>query len=406
MRSRCVWEAALVESREGIRRGVLYGGDDRGRLGLVSELAEHPLLAGLAAEAVAELIAAAREQHLRAGTTLWREGDPGDGLYFIREGTVEIRLPGEGSGGRVVAELGVGAVFGEMAVLEEKPRSATATARTEVKVWFVPRAAVLGAIRRCPELALRLLRELSRRLREFNRVYLEQTLQMERLALVGRFARSIIHDLKSPLNVIQLAAEMGLHPAANEESRARARERIRRQVERITDSVNEVLLFTEGTSGSEAWVPMSYGAFLEPVLEELSAEAAMRGVSVEWETEKVPEVRVRLQPRRLRRVLQNLVHNACDVLAEGGRIVVRVHVASGFVVTEVQDNGPGIAPEIRDRLFEPFATHGKAQGTGLGLSICRRIVEDHGGTIAAENVPQGGAVFRFTLPVWVSARGQ
>jgi signal transduction histidine kinase len=372
----------------------------------VSELAEHPLLAGLAAEAVAELIAAAREQHLRAGTTLWREGDAGDGLYFIREGTVEIRLPGEGSGGRVVAELGVGAVFGEMAVLEEKPRSATATARTEVKVWFVPRAAVLGAIRRCPELALRLLRELSRRLREFNRVYLEQTLQMERLALVGRFARSIIHDLKSPLNVIQLAAEMGLHPAANEESRARARERIRRQVERITDSVNEVLLFTEGTSGSEAWVPMSYGAFLGPVLEELSAEAAMRGVSVEWETEKVPEVRVRLQPRRLRRVLQNLVHNACDVLAEGGRIVVRVHVASGFVVTEVQDNGPGIAPEIRDRLFEPFATHGKAQGTGLGLSICRRIVEDHGGTIAAENVPQGGAVFRFTLPVWASARGQ
>lgn len=358
------------------------------------------MLAGLEPAAVHPLLAAVRERHLPAGTTLLREGDPGDGLYILREGTVEISLPGASPGARMLAELGPGAVFGEMAILEEKPRSAAAVARTDAKVWFVPREAVLAAIRQSPELGLRLLRELSRRLREFNRLYVEQTLQMERLALLGRFARSIIHDLKSPLNVIQLAAEMGLHPAASEERRNQARERIRRQVERITDSINEILLFTEGGSGAETFAPTSHGAFLRPVLEELAAETVLRGVTLEYTAGSFPSAPVRLQPRRLRRVLHNLVHNACDMLSAGGRIEVRATCSDDQVITEVRDNGPGIAPEIRDRLFEPFATHGKAQGTGLGLSICRRIVEDHGGAIEAENAPEGGAVFRFRLPVW------
>ncbi|MEJ5237356.1 MAG: ATP-binding protein [Limisphaera sp.] len=366
----------------------------------MTSFAEHPLLAGLEPAAVQQLLAAVRERRLPAGTTLLREGDPGDGLYILQEGTVEISLPGASPGARMLAELGPGAVFGEMAILEEKPRSAAAVARTEVRVWFVPREAVLGAIRQSPELGLRLLRELSRRLREFNRVYVEQTLQMERLALLGRFARGIIHDLKSPLNVIQLAAEMGLHPSASEERRTQARERIRRQVERITDSINEILLFTEGGSGAETFAPTPYGPFLESVLEELATETTLRGVSLAYAAGTFPQTPVRLQPRRLRRVLQNLVHNACDVLAAGGRIEVRAARRDDQVVTEVRDNGPGIAPEIRDRLFEPFATHGKAQGTGLGLSICRRIVEDHGGVIEAENAPEGGAVFRFWLPVW------
>ena len=64
----------------------------------------------------------------------------------------------------------------------------------------------------------------------------------------------------------------------------------------------------------------------------------------------------------------------------------------------VEDTGPGIAPRVRDRLFEPFVS-GKETGLGLGLSICRRLVEAHGGTIRGDNDPGGGAVFTFTLPV-------
>jgi len=69
------------------------------------------------------------------------------------------------------------------------------------------------------------------------------------------------------------------------------------------------------------------------------------------------------------------------------------------VLTEIEDTGPGIAPEIAPTMFEPFATYGKSQGTGLGLSICRRIVTDHRGRIAARGEPGRGAIFAFTLPV-------
>ena len=86
-------------------------------------------------------------------------------------------------------------------------------------------------------------------------------------------------------------------------------------------------------------------------------------------------------------------------MSEGGKISVRVLPNEKEVVTEIEDAGPGIAPEIADRLFEAFATHGKAHGTGLGLSICKRIIEDHDGWIAARNEPGRGAVFSFGLPL-------
>jgi signal transduction histidine kinase len=69
------------------------------------------------------------------------------------------------------------------------------------------------------------------------------------------------------------------------------------------------------------------------------------------------------------------------------------------IVTEIEDTGPGIAPEIIERLFEPFATHGKEHGTGLGLSICKRIIEEHRGWIVTRNEPGRGAIFTFGLPL-------
>ena len=78
---------------------------------------------------------------------------------------------------------------------------------------------------------------------------------------------------------------------------------------------------------------------------------------------------------------------------------IRAATRDNELVTEVEDTGPGIAPEMAQRLFEPFATHGKQNGTGLGLSICKKIVEDHGGKISARSEPGKGATFVFTLPL-------
>src|SRR5262249_16049378 len=103
--------------------------------------------------------------------------------------------------------------------------------------------------------------------------------------------------------------------------------------------------------------------------------------------------------KRLRRVFHNLIHNGTEAMSSGGKITLRFRTDKKEVITEIEDTGAGIAPEIADKLFEALATYGKANGTGLGLSICKRIVEDHSGRIWATNQPGKGAVFSFALPL-------
>jgi signal transduction histidine kinase len=83
----------------------------------------------------------------------------------------------------------------------------------------------------------------------------------------------------------------------------------------------------------------------------------------------------------------------------GGKIKISFRQNGKEIITELQDTGKGIAPEVLDRLFQAFATYGKANGTGLGLSICKKIVQDHQGKIYARNAADGGALFGFSLPV-------
>lgn len=355
------------------------------------------LFAQLPSEVRARLQGVAQPRTYQPGQEIFREGDPGEGLYVVREGLVEIAAFAGGQKPQVFSEVGPGDIFGEMAVIENEPRSATAIARKETTVDFVPREEMLQLLTTSPTLALALTREISRRLREFDRQYLREVVQAERLAVVGRFARSIIHDLKNPLNLIGLTAELAGAPDATPEERRNAAVSIRGQVERITEMVGEILEFTRGTSSDLVVSSMDYGEFLDRMVEELKPEAALKSVALnianQW-----PEISLPLNPRRLRRVFYNLVHNAMDAMPGGGTITLRTRVEPTEIVTEFEDSGPGIAPEIADQLFQPFASYGKVYGTGLGLSICKRILEDHKGWIAYRKSQHGGAIFSFGLP--------
>lgn len=338
-----------------------------------------------------------REQTFSPGQEIFKEGDRGYGVYLVKDGLVEI----SGVVGKdvrlVFSEVGPGDIFGEMAVIENKPRSACAVARQETVVYFIPWAEMLTLVERSPGLAMALLREISHRLREFNRQYLREVLQAERLALVGRFARSIVHDLKNPLNIIGLTAEMAGAEQATPELRRQSRDRIRKQIERISDLINEILDFTQGSHSDFVLAPSDYGTFVQQLMEELAPEARLRSATLALES--LPSgVEVLLHPKRLRRVFYNLIHNATDAMPDGGQILLRFRVTPTEVVTEIEDTGKGIPPEMADQLFQAFATHGKAHGTGLGLSISKRIIQDHRGWISARNEPGRGAVFSFGLP--------
>ena len=357
-----------------------------------------PLFSQLSPNELKALQRAAQEKRFPDNQEIFKEGDIGDGVYVVKDGRVQISgLVGENVR-HVFSLVNAGEIFGEMAVLENKPRSASAIAIGDTVVYFIPRDELLKLVEASPHLSLSLLREISNRLREFNRQYVQEVLQTERLAIVGRFARSIVHDLKNPLNIISITAEMAGMEKGTPELRRLAKMRITKQVDRISELVNEILEFTQGSHGTFVHAPTDYVTFVEQFVDEIRPEIDLKSATIELENPP-PPVKLLLNPKRLRRVFYNLMHNATDAMPGGGKITLRFIVSGKQVITEIEDCGPGIAPEIADRLFDAFATYGKAHGTGLGLSICKKIVEDHNGRISARNEPGRGAVFSFALPI-------
>lgn len=336
-----------------------------------------------------------QERRFAAGQEIFREGSPGDGVYFVKSGLVEISAGTDAR--RVFSRLGPGEIFGEMAVIELLPRSATASAAPATEVYFLPRGEMLTFIQHSPALAFALLQQVSHRLREFNHLHLREILEAERLAVIGKFARGIIHDLKNPLNIISLTAEVFASPSLTPEARAQLPGRIQRQVVRINDLVTDILGYTEGRRNADIRLN-DFRAFVQELAAELETDIAAKSIRLVLENEP-PTGLVPFDPRQLGRVFHNLVSNAKDFTDEGGAIFLRFKTGAGELLVEVEDTGPGIAPEIADKLFQPFATHGKDHGTGLGLSICKKIIADHGGKIFTRSEPGHGAIFGFTLPL-------
>ena len=339
-----------------------------------------------------------QERRFATGREIFQEGAPGDGVYFVKSGQVEISGLVAGNTRRIFSRLGPGEIFGEMSVIEDRPRSATAMVASDAEVYFIPRGEMLSLIERSPVLAFNLLQQISHRLREFNQLHLREVIEAERLALVGNFARSIVHDLKNPLSIIALSAEMFDMPNIRPETRAQTQARIKKQVERINDMIGDILIFSEGERKDRQVSPADYRAFILDLITDLRTEAGLKDARVEMKNVP-PAVFIPFEPRRLSRVFYNLAHNATDAMHGDGTIFLRFHPGEKEIVTEIEDTGPGIAPEIADKLFQPFATHGKSHGTGLGLSICKKIVEDCGGRIWTRTEPGHGAIFCFALPL-------
>lgn len=354
------------------------------------------LFRNLDPEALTAVRRMATAKSFEAGQEIFREGDPGDGLYVVQSGLVEISGQLGTDVRQVFSQVGAGGVFGEMAVIEQLPRSAFAVVVQPATVSFLPNGLMMDLIERTPRLAMAFMKIVSQRLRDFNQHHLREVVQAERLAVVGQFARSIVHDLKNPLNIISLTADMYGKPDTAPPARAAAQARIQKQVERINDLVADLLQFTQAGQRCVR-LPVNYATFIEQLMAELRPELEFKSVLLQLAT-PLPAVTLDLDAKRLRRVFLNLVTNATEAVHSDGVLTLRFFEEEHELITELADNGPGIAPELADKLFQPFATHGKAHGSGLGLSICKKIIEDHGGRIWAANGPGGGAVFSFALP--------
>lgn len=356
------------------------------------------LFSGLSDEELTALRSITQTVVYPAGHIVFKEKDAGDGLYVIGDGRIHISATVGERETRILSKLGPGEFFGEMAVVDNEPRSATATVEKDAILYFIPRDPMLRMLERLPRLSVGLVRSFSLRMRDFNRHYLEEVLQAERLTLVGRFARSIVHDFKNPLAIIGLAADLGVVENAPPQTRQTAQKRIRKQVDRLSNMINELLDFTRGSQASTVLAHAPFELFINQILEDMQPDLAAKSVDLLCQT-TVPTTSLLLDPRRLSHVFHNLFHNAVDAMPNGGKIMLRFQETAKEMIIEIEDTGPGVSPEIAGRLFEPFATFGKSHGTGLGLSIAQRIIHDHNGRIQTRCEPGRGAIFVIGLPL-------
>lgn len=215
-----------------------------------------------------------------------------------------------------------------------------------------------------------------------------------RLAALGRVAAGVAHEIRNPLASMRLRAENAL--AGDDDRRRKALDSILGQITRLDRLLAELLAMTQGRQATFERVDLA--AFLRTILRdhEDAAEAAHVALHLD-----APDAEVRLDPGLIGRVLANLLENAIRETPAGGRVLVaaRDDPASGRLDISVADDGPGVLPELRGQLFEPFVT-GRADGTGLGLAIARELVAAHGGTLVLADKGLGsGACFIIMLPL-------
>jgi signal transduction histidine kinase len=240
-----------------------------------------------------------------------------------------------------------------------------------------------------------------------NHLYQRELVASERMAALGTMAGMLAHDLRNPMTVIRGHAELLAEGVAPDRVGVHA-QAIVDMVDRLDRMTRETLDFARA-GGTLACRPVP----LQPTLDALADEIAneVPGVTLVRRWDVDPGAHASLDPDKLRRALGNMVANARDAMKGQGRVHLSAHVVRSpdpqvgpRLVLELADEGPGIPPEIRDRVFEPFVTQGKKSGTGLGLAVARRFVEDHGGTVELLRDPPppggpGGARFRIVLPM-------
>jgi len=209
----------------------------------------------------------------------------------------------------------------------------------------------------------------------------ERELQrQERLAELGALAATVAHDIRNPLNIINMAAAM---------APAEVRGEITQQTARISQLAADLLDYARSWQIDAR--PLDLADYVQSLAAQTSGVAAGEGIA--------PGLSIEADPRRLQQVLVNLFDNARAAIAgiEGGRVAVEAWREPAMVALAVCDNGSGIPAEIRDSLFQPFVSR-RPDGTGLGLAIVARIMQAHGGSVGVEERAGWATCFVLRFP--------
>ncbi len=225
----------------------------------------------------------------------------------------------------------------------------------------------------------------------------------EKLASLGEMAAGVAHEIRNPLGGIKMATNLLSSPEVDGSPLSQEMTRsILSGIAEIEGIINNLLDWTRDARLERAEYELH--RILDPVVEAIAVEGRTRGVRVGYgRLERL--VTAAVDGQKLRQVFTNVMKNALEAIEPrrgAGHVTVDLFVDGERAVVEVTDDGVGIAPEDRDRIFLPFFTT-KPAGTGLGMSIVKKIVDLHGGDIAVESAPGRGTRVRISLPAAVPA---
>ncbi|OHB25835.1 MAG: hypothetical protein A2X84_13105 [Desulfuromonadaceae bacterium GWC2_58_13] len=231
---------------------------------------------------------------------------------------------------------------------------------------------------------------------EFKRL-MDQTVQSEKLAEVGRLSAGIAHEINNPLSVIAYAAQLLLREEEIPAFQKEIVERIEGEVDRLKALTGSLLTFSRSQETKKRAIDLN--EVIRDVLRLVRYELSRHSVKLAEDYGALPLVWA--DSNKIKQVFINLVMNASHVMSKGGTLTLKTQMINGGEVEAlVADTGSGIPPAILEQIFEPFfSTKKEGEGTGLGLYICRNIINEHEGRITVDSVEGQGTVFRVVLPL-------
>ncbi|MBU0910032.1 MAG: cyclic nucleotide-binding domain-containing protein [Proteobacteria bacterium] len=321
------------------------------------------------------------EVHCQPGEILLCEGTAGEDFFVLLQGKLSVCKDK-----RILSEIVPVDYVGEMAIIEEKPRSATVKASEQSLLLKVPAKLFKGFLANNPQALLPIMKILSRRLREDNEVIVREFEQINIL----------VHDMKNLLSLFLFLDNFPVEKGSSQDKYVRYMKMARNH---ITALVEQALASVKNLVVPEGFARNSLPALIHemreadfvthPVLQDKNIIVKLADDLPEFYFSKL----------QIRLVLLNLLINAAQASSPGAQIELSASVSGDRISIEVQDHGRGIAETVADKIFDAHFTT-KATGNGLGLLSCKQIVEKkHGGSISFVSKPDEGTIFTVSLPL-------
>ena len=359
-------------------------------------LAKNRIFDGIEPDLLEQIAPEVRVVQLEPGEVIFREGDRGDLLYLVGEGSVKISKIGRGGAQETLGFIQPGNFFGEMALLDGEPRSAMATAVDNTLLGTVDESTFQHILELAPSrLHMNFLRSVTERLRSVNSHFISEVMRSERLSLVGSMANSIIHDLKNPICIIRGCCDL-IAGQTKEPQQLQLIKMMDNAVDGMLSMTQELLDYARGYSSIKCETVTIWR-----LLEELNTQSLclLPGKNIQFAKDIRYNGDLRIDFARFTRVLCNLIKNAQEAMPHGGILTLHTERDGDEIIIRISDTGIGIPPEILPRLFEPFVTHGKTHGTGLGMAIAKSVISAHEGKISVASVQGSGTTVEVRLPV-------